>query len=177
MNRLLLALALVSVAHPLCAQSARPTIDAQQIPPVARTVSLAGPRIGVTMLTDRMVAKIQDDANLSVRNGISQFGWQFERQFYAKGDGPTVLNEWVLLAGGLDQGVLLPSLSWMVGVRSHEGTEIGVGPNVSASGVGLVIAAGITMRAGVLNVPMNVAVVPSRLGPRVSVLTGFTLRK
>lgn len=176
MKRRLFTLALVFTSSQLFAQSLPRTTEFQQVPPVARSVSLAGPRFGVTLLTDQMVDKIKKDANVSVNNGISQFGWQFERQFYAKGDGPTVLNEWVVLAGGLDQGVFLPSMSWMVGVRTHEGAEFGIGPNVSAGGVGLVLAAGMTLRAGVLNVPMNFAVVPSRLGPRVSVLTGFTLR-
>jgi len=176
MKRLLVTAALVFASSPLFAQSLPRTTEFQQIPPVARTVSLAGPRFGITLLTDEMVSKIQKDAGISLSHGISQFGWQFERQFYAKGDGPTVLNEWVLLAGGLDQGVFLPSMSWMVGLRTHDGAEFGIGPNVSAGGVGLALAAGMTLRAGVLNVPMNFAVVPSRLGPRVSMLTGFTLR-
>ena len=65
---------------------------------------------------------------------ISQFGWQFEKQFYAKDSGVAVLNEWVVLLGGLDQGVTLPSLSWLVGMRTANGTEFGVGPNLSAVG-------------------------------------------
>ena len=78
--------------------------------------------------------------------------------------------------GGLDQGVVIPSLSWLVGVRASDGTEIGVGPNITPAGVALALAAGKTFRAGVLNVPVNIAVVPSRLGMRVSLLTGFSLR-
>ena len=39
------------------------------------------------------------------------------------------------------------------------------------------MAAGVTFRAGVLNIPMNFAVVPSKEGMRVSLLTGFTLRR
>jgi hypothetical protein len=88
-----------------------------------------------------------------------------------------VLNEWVLLAGGLDQGVLLPSLNWLVGLRTRDGAEFGIGPNITPVGVALAIAAGVTFRAGVLNIPMNFAVVPSKAGLRVSMLTGFTLRK
>jgi hypothetical protein len=66
---------------------------------------------------------------------ISQFGWQFERQFYSKDSGVAVVNEWVGLVGGLDRGVALPSLSWLVGVRTKEGTELGIGPNVTPAGV------------------------------------------
>ena len=71
----------------------------------------------------------------------------------------------------------LPSLSWMVGLRTREGAEIGVGPNITAAGVALAMAGGVTFRAGALNVPMNFAVVPSKSGTRVSFLTGFTLRR
>jgi hypothetical protein len=73
--------------------------------------------------------------------------------------------------------VALPSVSWLVGLRTREGTEFGVGPNVTPAGVALALAAGVTLRAGVLNVPMNVAVVPSKAGTRVSFLTGFNMRR
>jgi len=38
-------------------------------------------------------------------------------------------------------------------------------------------SATITMRAGTMNVPFNVAVVPSKMGTRVSVLSGFNMRR
>jgi hypothetical protein len=87
------------------------------------------------------------------------------------------VTECVLLLGGLDQGVAIPSLSWLVGARTKEGAEFGVGPNITPAGVALAIAAGMTFRAGTLNVPVNFAVVPSKSGTRVSVLTGFSLRR
>src|SRR3954464_7959883 len=165
---------ITSTAAPLLAQT--PSSLTQQVPPVARTVSLAGPRFGFTFLDDGVVAKLKTE-DIEVKNGISQFGWQFERQFYSKEGGPSVLNEWVVLLGGLDQGVALPSVNWLVGLRTRDGAEFGIGPNITPVGVALAIAAGVTFRAGVLNVPMNVAVVPSKAGLRVSMLTGFTLRK
>ena len=87
------------------------------------------------------------------------------------------VNEWVVLLGGLDQGVALPSVSWLVGLRTREGAEFGIGPNITPAGVALALAAGVTFRAGNLNVPMNVAVVPSKAGTRISVLTGFNMRR
>lgn len=175
MKSLLLTLVFVGATAPLYAQSATPS-NVQVVPPMAKAVSLAGPRFGFTFLSDGIVQKLKND-EIEVKNGISQFGWQFERQFYSKEGGPSVLNEWVLLAGGLDQGLLLPSLNWMVGLRTRDGAEFGIGPNVSPAGVALALAAGVTFRAGVLNIPMNFAVVPSKEGMRVSMLTGFTLRK
>ncbi|MGH9202125.1 MAG: hypothetical protein ACRD2A_12925, partial [Vicinamibacterales bacterium] len=145
-------------------------------PPAAKTVSLSGPRFGFTSLSDGVVQKLHENS-IDVRPAITQFGWQFEKQFYTKDSGVAAVNEWVVLLGGLEQGVALPSVSWLVGLRTREGTEFGVGPNVTPAGVALAFAAGVTVRAGVLNVPMNVAVVPSKAGTRVSFLTGFNMRR
>ncbi|HJU42967.1 MAG TPA: hypothetical protein VJ691_09135 [Vicinamibacterales bacterium] len=145
-------------------------------PPQPSVVNLSGPRFGVTTLSDGVVQKLAD-RYITVNPVISQFGWQFEKQFYSKDSGVAMLNEWVFLLGGLDQGVALPSLSWLVGLRTANGTEFGVGPNVTPVGISLAMAAGTTIRAGFLNVPVNVAVVPSKSGMRVSFLTGFSLRK
>jgi len=160
----------IASAVPLHAQSG------PEAPPRAKTLSLAGPRVGLTMLSDGVVKKLAE-REIDVGSTISQFGWQFEKQFYTKASGVTALNEWVALVGGLDQGVAIPSVSWLVGLRTKEGAEFGVGPNVTPAGAALVVAAGVTFRAGVLNVPMNFAVVPTKAGTRVTVLTGFTMRR
>ena len=164
------ALLFVGLASPLHAQSGT------QAPPPARTLSLSGPRVGLTFLSDGVIKKLGEN-NVHVGSTVSQFGWQFERQFYAKQGGVTALNEWIFLLGGLDQSVAIPSLSWLVGLRTGAGAEFGVGPNVTPAGVALAVAAGVTFRAGVLNVPMNFAVVPTKAGTRVTMLTGFTLRR
>jgi hypothetical protein len=146
------------------------------VPPPARTVDLAGPRLGLTFLSQGVIDKLAE-RDIHVTPAISQFGWQFERQFFTKSGGVTALHEWVALVGGLDQGVAIPSVSWMVGLRTTQGAEFGIGPNLTPAGVALALSAGVTFRAGVLNVPMNFAVVPTKAGVRVSVLTGFTLRR
>jgi hypothetical protein len=149
---------------------------AQMIPPQSYSVSLSGPRVGITYLDENVRAKLLE-RYLEVEPTITQIGWQFEKQFYAKGSGLTALNEWVVLLGGLEQGVALPSVSWMVGLRTEHGSEFGFGPNITPAGWALALAAGTTFRAGVLNVPVNVAVVPSKDGMRVSFLTGFSFRR
>jgi hypothetical protein len=53
----------------------------------------------------------------------------------------------------------------------------GFGPNVTPAGVALALAAGTTFQVGAMNVPVNVAVVPSKAGMRVSILSGFSLRR
>ena len=150
-------------------------IQAQTVPPVAQTVSLSGPRFGVTGLSPGIKDALAE-RDIDVSHVITQFGWQFEKQFYSTEGGLTAVTEWVGLLGGLEQSVVIPSLSWMVGIRTKDGAEFGIGPNFTPAGSALVLAAGITFRAGVMNVPVNVAVVPSKTGTRVSLLTGFSLR-
>jgi len=154
------------------------TASAQNVldpPGFTKTVNLSGPRFGLTALSPGVVDELHKK-QIDVTSNISQFGWQFEKQFYTRESGVAAVNEWVFLLGGLDQGVALPSLSWMVGLRTREGAEFGIGPNITPAGVALALAAGVTFRAGNLNVPMNVAVVPSKVGTRLSVLTGFNMR-
>jgi hypothetical protein len=153
-----------------------PAFSQTGVPPVARTVNLSGPRFGVTSLSPGAVEKLRTEHNLEVRPLISQFGWQFEKQFYSKSNGLTAVNEWVFLVGGLEQDAVLPSVSWIVGLRTSEGLEFGVGPNVTPAGTALVLAAGVTFRSGAFNLPINFAVVPSGAGARVSVLAGFNFR-
>jgi hypothetical protein len=171
MRASMIVLFVIGVALPAGAQTLSP------VPPSAREVNLSGPRVGFTTLSDGIIQKLQEERNITVKPYISQFGWQFERQFYGKQGGVAAVNEFVVLLGGLDQGVAIPSVSWLVGIRNSGGAEFGVGPNVTPAGVALAFAAGVTFRSGILNVPMNIAVVPSKAGMRVSMLTGFSLRR
>ncbi len=152
-----------------------PAMSQSLVPPPSETVSLSGPRFGLTILTEGVVDKLAE-YDVDVAPHITQFGWQFEKQFYSRKGGVAAVSEWVVLAGGLEQGVMIPSLSWLVGLRTREGAEFGIGPNITRAGAALALAAGMTFRAGALNVPVNVAVVPSRSGVRVSLLSGFSLR-
>lgn len=147
----------------------------QTTEPVAEEINLSGPRFGVTFLDDGIVEALRD-RRIDVGSAVSQFGWQFEKRWISKEGGITAVTEWVALVGGLEQGVVLPSVSWMVGLRTTGGVEFGLGPNLTPAGPALVLAAGITFRTGSLNFPVNFAVVPSKSGMRFSVLTGFNRR-
>ncbi|HKT78977.1 MAG TPA: hypothetical protein VJP86_02070 [Vicinamibacterales bacterium] len=163
-----LVIAALGFAAPLLAQT-----SVANVPP---PVSLSGPRMGVTFINDEAKANLAAH-DVIVSNALSQFGWQFEKRFYTNPNGLHALNEWVVLFGGLDQGVMLPSLNWLAGLRTREGAEFGIGPNFTPLGVGLVVAAGTTFKAGSMNVPVNVAIVPSKTGVRYSVMTGFNFRR
>jgi hypothetical protein len=146
-----------------------------RVPPIAERVALSGPRFGVTYLGGAIVDSLAAH-NVDISPVITQFGWQFERLIFTGESGLSAVTEWVVLVGGLEQSAFLPSVSWLVGLRGARGAEFGVGPNISVAGAALAIAAGFTTRAGALNLPVNVAVVPSKIGTRLSVLVGFTTR-
>jgi len=173
MRAAVLLLLFTTVAVPVSAQTT--TSDVTIPPPRLKTVSLSGPRFGVTALSDGVVEKLRE-RSIDVRSSITQFGWQFEKEFYSKEGGVAALHEFVFLLGGLEQGVALPSLNWLVGLRSSSGAEFGIGPNLTPAGVALTLAAGVTFRSGALNVPITIAWVPSKAGTRISMLTGFNLR-
>ena len=138
-------------------------------------VKLGGPRIGVTYITPGKFANKLED-NYDANPILTQFGWQFETRFFTLPDGFSGVFELVPLIGGLEQGLFLPSISGLIGVRTANGIEFGVGPNVSLAGAAIVFAAGITLRSEYINFPINVAYVPSKDGGRMGFLFGFNYR-
>jgi len=138
-------------------------------------VSLSGPRLGVTVIGGEMADVLRDDYDAVPI--VTQFGWQFEWRFFSEPGGMTGVVECVPLIGGLEQGLFLPSLSVPIGLRLQNGIEFGVGPNVSLSGFAVVLAAGITINAGVLNIPLNISLLPSNKGTRFSFLVGFNMAR
>ncbi|HYN09890.1 MAG TPA: hypothetical protein VES67_21075 [Vicinamibacterales bacterium] len=178
-TRITLAVAATTGAGILLLSLAAPTPawSQTQVPPrVTREINLSGPRFGMTLLSPGTVEALAD-REITVGQVVSQFGWQFERRLYTNSDGVTALMEWVPLISGLEQGVALPSLNWLVGVRTASGAEFGIGPNVTPVGTGLVVAAGMTVRSGALNIPLNFAVASSKSGVRISIMTGFNIRR
>jgi hypothetical protein len=141
-----------------------------------KEIDLSGPRIGLTVLGPGSIDRLKTE-DIHVNSVVSQFGWQFEKRFYTNQEGLTMLTEFVPLLSGLEQGVALPSLNWLVGVRGPSGLEFGIGPNITPLGTGLVVAAGVTVRSGAINVPLNIAVATSKSGARVSIMTGFNIRR
>ena len=89
-----------------------------------------------TFLGGDIVNRLKAEQRVSVAPVVTQFGWQFERQFYRGPNGPTAVTEAVFLVSGLEQGVALPSLSWLVGVRAKNGAEFGVRPEHHPGGRG-----------------------------------------
>ena len=147
----------------------------------AEPKELSGPRLGLTYITP---GEIVEEIDGSV---ITQYGWQFETRFVS-GDELAGLVEWVLLAGGLEKGYVLPSVTSIIGLRAKSGFEIGAGPNLSLAGVGLVFAVGYNFSVGSLNLPLNLSWVPATrvedtenmredlsTGHRISLTFGFNM--
>ena len=153
---------------------------------------LGGPRTGVTLLSPDLARRLNDtfddaycyeadescDDNPSISEAfpvVTQFGWQFERRMFQAESGLTGVTEWVLLVGGAERGLFLPSATFLAGIRAPGGLEIGVGPNLSLSGAAYALAVGMNSEFGEVNVPLNLAVVLGQDGPRASLLVGFNV--
>jgi hypothetical protein len=143
----------------------------------AQIQSLAGPRIGVAFITASPTSAFINgdfelfDGHISDLDGYSKgtmttlYGWQFESRFADGGD-VTGIVEWIVLAGGMERGKFLPSISSMVGARTSSGLEFAVGPNLSLGGIAMVFGAGYNFKVGNLNMPVNFAFVPGRKATR-----------
>jgi hypothetical protein len=150
--------------------------QADSTPPQAIGGLYWGPRFGLTFLSTSVVDELERN-NLELAPVISQVGWSWEQRFVVGPQSPMAVTQFVLLVGGAEQSVFLPSLTWLICIRGLDGGEAGFGPNVSLSGISMAVAAGVTNRVGALNVPINLAVAIGKPGLRVSILTGFNMRK
>ncbi|AWM34396.1 hypothetical protein DDQ68_17360 [Hymenobacter nivis] len=142
-------------------------------------VHLGGPRLGITLLTNGPLARgRQEEGYHDLNPFLTQFGWQFETRLFRLPNGVAGLVEFVPLVGGLEQGKFIPSVSGILGIRGPKGFEFGLGPNLTPIGANIVLAVGASIRtkAGI-NFPINLAVVPGNGGVRISLLTGFTVRR
>ena len=125
-----------------------------------------GPRFGLTLLTGDVIDEL--DSPL-----ITQFGWQEEIRVFGDEGQAIGLIEFVGLAGGMEQGYLLPSLTTAIGYRRPNGFEAGFGPNISITGVGYAFSLGFSFQKGGLVFPQNLSLVFSDNSIRLSYITGF----
>ena len=137
--------------------------------------NLSGPRVGAVFISASPASSfLRGDLALDQTGELppsygdfakgamtSLYGWQFESRF-ADGYDVTGIVEWIVLVGGMERGKFLPSVSSMVGARLESGLEFAVGPNLSLAGVAMVFGIGYNFKAGDLNLPVNLAIVPGR---------------
>jgi hypothetical protein len=142
--------------------------------PTRGAIRLSGPRVGVTMFSGPAADSLH--SRLGIGPTISQFGWQFETKMFQIEGGMTGIHEFLVLVGGLDAGVALPSATWLLGIRNPSGIELGVGPNVSLAGLALAAGAGFNIQSGGVNFPINFGVASSKYGLRTSMFVGFNTK-
>jgi hypothetical protein len=150
---------------------------------VVESILLQGPRVGFTYVSASQVQWMHENykkMSQTARDGgmiISQFGWQFEERFIQFSDGGSLVIESILLVGGLERSMFIPTASFLIGSRSAKGFEFGLGPNLAPGSVGLVFAFGWTYVKENAFIPVNFAISSSKNGARLSVLVGFNARR
>ena len=137
----------------------------------SQAVKNSGPRFGITVVGPGLLADILNDerdigdeteVNYTQKQAMmTQLGWQWET-ILKEGQEFSGIIEWIGFVGGLERGTIVPSFSGLLGIRKNSGFEVAMGPTASLTGIGLVLAAGHTFKSGDLNVPINIAFVPSR---------------
>ena len=170
----------------------------------AQIDKLAGPRIGFTFISPGPIADFlhdgldfdeEDKYGSTGAAFTTLYGWQWESRF-ADGGSVTGIVEWIVLVGGMEKGMFLPSASSIIGARMDNGLEFGVGPNLSLSGIGMVFGVGYNFKSGSLNLPVNISVIPGRkmegtvhyydgsnepydynTGTRIAITLGFNMSK
>ncbi len=141
-------------------------------------LDLSGPRFGFTYLPTGLIDRIYEESEGEVELGpvMTQAGWQWERRIMTVEGGVTFLTSLIGLLGGVDQNTIIPSLTGVLGVRTPGNFEFHVGPNVTPMGTAFTYVAGMNLVLGNMNVPINLAAIPSKGGIRVSLLVGFNWR-
>jgi len=102
--------------------------------PYVDRLNLSGPRMGFTLLTGLASNRFQqskDSGGFDAFPVMFQFGYQFEVQYLNEGRFQA-LFEFVPMITGLDQSLLIPSISIMNGLRDNiGGWEFAFGPVLS----------------------------------------------
>jgi hypothetical protein len=101
-------------------------------PNVSR-LNLSGPRLGTIFFTGDYARTIQlpeSQGGIDAVPLMFQFGYQFETSYLNQG-GLQALFEFIPMITGLDQGQIIPSCSFLHGLRSNRnGFEFAFGPNI-----------------------------------------------
>lgn len=151
---------------------------------------LFGPRTGFTYVFttqeefDTRIQTIYPNVDKTYFPFFTQFGLMLEQRIKLGDTSNHFAFQEVILIGGIDQSIVIPSISFAIGFRHHNGLEFGLGPNLSittnsneemVANISVVYTIGWTFSYENVFVPVNIAVVPTPIDgkPRFSVLTGF----
>lgn len=103
----------------------------QPITSLRTTLALDGPRVGVTYFWGSYATRMQapeSEGGFNMYPASVLIGYQFEKRFLSAGDFQA-LFEFIPSIVGMESGMIIPSLSTMLGFRfSQSGFEFGLGP-------------------------------------------------
>jgi len=140
-----------------------------------------GPRVGFCFMTISAEAFTEQLNRVPMFNResyipfTSQFGLSFEQRILLGTTKSHFVFEEVVLVGGVDQSVAIPTASLLLGYRSDFGLELGLGPVWSLSGLSVVYSVGWTFVFSDVYVTINIAFVPDFTygHHNINVFTGF----
>ena len=93
------------------------------------------------------------------------------------------------MVGGLDQSLIVPGFTFILGLRTTSGFEFGVGPNILLNfselqeeepkikefvKTAVVLALGVSVKAGRFDFPIDIAFTPATTGLRFTIIMGVT---
>jgi hypothetical protein len=113
-------------------------IDNSHIHPDLPVLNLSGPRFGAALITGRNASIMKaprHQGGFDAAPYLFQFGYQFEKQYLTQGR-LQALFEFIPLISGLEQGLFIPSMTILHGLRNNKnGLEFAFGPTVRLSRV------------------------------------------
>jgi hypothetical protein len=108
--------------------------DEQRNNPYTNRLRADGPRMGLTFFTGNtatILAAPKKEGGFAAMPLMFQFGYQFEKQYLNQGNFQA-LFEVVPMLTGLDQGLFIPSITILNGMRNNQnGWEFAFGPSLS----------------------------------------------
>jgi len=148
---------------------------------------LNGPRLGMTYVIQS--DKFNRDGSVQeaykekeIGTFMSQFGWHFEWVVAPESGGPAFVTELLPFIGGVEYGLVIPSIATVFGIRMPAGFEFGMGPQLSTVfdrknplRPSLVLAAGHSMNFGDVSIPVNLALLTSKGGNIISMVFGYAM--
>ena len=100
------------------------------------------------------------------------FGLQGEHSVMMYSRDVQLVIEWIGLVGRQTG-----SLNGLFGIRTPGGVGYGLGVTATPAGVGLIGTFGKTFRRGDINLPLTIAVAPSRRSTSITLMTGMSIRR
>lgn len=143
---------------------------------------ILGPRVGVNYI-NTTPEEFSEEVGKTFEQGeyypvTSLFGLSLEQRILLGQTKSHFAFQEVIMVGGLEQSIALPSISILIAYRGATGFEFGAGATFSMSGVGVIAAVGWTFSFSGVYIPLDISVIiPNKNRPMsIAMTTGFNFR-